>query len=85
MSRTSKSPRRVALAALAIAQRVLPAYSHPNVPKTFTQPQLLACLVLNRRLASNLCARKRHPAGREWHLKSSAFHCLDPVVAEGPA
>jgi len=46
MSRTSKSPRTVALEALAAAQAALPEYSHPCSPKTFTQPQLFACLVL---------------------------------------
>lgn len=53
MSRTSKSPRRIAAAALALGRRVLPAYSHPNAPKTFTQPQLLACLVLKRFLKTD--------------------------------
>ncbi len=53
MSRTSKSPRRVALAALAIGQRVLPDHGHPNAPKIFTQPQLLACLVLKRFLKTD--------------------------------
>lgn len=48
MNRTSKSPRRVALAALAIGQQALPAYAHRFAPRTFTQPQLLACLVLMR-------------------------------------
>ena len=43
---TSKSPRRVVLAALAAARRSLPAYSHPCSPKVFTQHQLFACLVL---------------------------------------
>jgi len=33
-------------AAYRIAQRVLPAYSHPCSPKKFTQHQLFACLVL---------------------------------------
>jgi hypothetical protein len=46
MSRTSKSPRTVALEALAAAEAALPAYSHPCSPKKFTQPQLFACLVL---------------------------------------
>ena len=46
MSLTSKSPRKVALEALAVAQRVLPAYSHPFSPKKFTQHQLFALLVL---------------------------------------
>ena len=46
MSITAKSPRRVALSALAIARDALPPYSHPSSPKTFTQPQLFACLCL---------------------------------------
>ena len=48
MSTTSKSPRRVALAALAVGRRTLPDYPHRFAPKTYTQPQLLACLVLMR-------------------------------------
>jgi hypothetical protein len=43
---TSKSPRAVLLAALATARQALPLYSHRNSPKTFTQHQLFACLVL---------------------------------------
>jgi DDE family transposase len=43
---TSKSPKAVALAALAAARRALPAYAHKNSPKKFTQHQLFACLVL---------------------------------------
>ena len=46
MSRTSKSPRTVALEALAAGEVALPLYSHPCSPKKFTQPQLFACLVL---------------------------------------
>ncbi len=34
------------LAALAVAKRSLPRYSHRNSPKKFTQHQLFACLVL---------------------------------------
>ena len=34
------------LAALATAERALPAYSHRDSPKKFTQQQLFACLVL---------------------------------------
>ena len=45
MSITSKSPRRVAL---AVGRRTLPDYAHRFAPKTYTQPQLLACLVLMR-------------------------------------
>jgi hypothetical protein len=50
MSLTSKSPRRVIFVALAVGRRTLPLYSHPCSPKVFTQPQLLACLVLQAHL-----------------------------------
>ncbi len=46
MSLTSKSPRKVALAALAVGKEALSDYSHPCSPKTYTQPQLFACLAL---------------------------------------
>ena len=46
MSTTSKSPRKVALVALAVAEQSLPPYSHRFSPKTFTQPQLFACLAI---------------------------------------
>lgn len=46
MSTTSKSPRKVALAALSAAQVSLPAYAHRFSPRKFTQHQLFACLVL---------------------------------------
>lgn len=48
MSTTSKSPRRVALEALAVAREALPPYSHPCSPRTYTQHQHFACLVLMR-------------------------------------
>jgi hypothetical protein len=32
--------------ALELAQQVLPPYSHPKSPHKFTQPQLLACLIV---------------------------------------
>ena|SRR5438067_9081581 len=44
--RTSKSPRKVTLEALAVAQSILPAYSHRNSPQKYTQHQLFALLVL---------------------------------------
>lgn len=53
MAVTSKSPKAVALAALATARRALPAYSHVNSPKTFTQHQLFACLVLKNFLKTD--------------------------------
>jgi hypothetical protein len=43
---TSKSPRRVLLTAYESACRALPAHRHKFSPKKFTQPQLIACLVL---------------------------------------
>jgi hypothetical protein len=46
MSTTTKSPKRVAKAALTAATAVLPLYAHPFSPKKFTQPQLFVCLVL---------------------------------------
>jgi hypothetical protein len=46
MSLTSKSPRKVALEALAVAREILPAYAHRFSPRKFTQHQLFALLVL---------------------------------------
>ena len=46
MSKTSKSPRKVAVAAYKIAKSTLPQYAHRFSPKKFTQPQLFTCLVL---------------------------------------
>ena len=43
---TSKSPRRVLQVAYESARQALPAHRHKFSPKKFTQPQLLACLVL---------------------------------------
>jgi Transposase DDE domain len=43
---TSKSPRRVFQVAYDAACQALPAHRHRFSPKKFTQPQLLACLVL---------------------------------------
>lgn len=53
MSVTSKSPRKVLIAALAVARRSLPAYSHRFSPKTFTLHQLFACLVLKQFLKTD--------------------------------
>jgi Transposase DDE domain len=44
--KTSKSPRRVLQVAYETACRAVPAHRHKYSPKKFTQPQLLACLVL---------------------------------------
>jgi hypothetical protein len=47
---TSKSPRRVLQVAFDAAREAVPAFSHINSPHKFTQPQLLACLVLKESL-----------------------------------
>jgi hypothetical protein len=46
VSRTTKSPVRVARAALTVGRCKLATYAHKFSPKKFTQPQLFACLVL---------------------------------------
>jgi hypothetical protein len=46
MSRTSKSPRRVLVTAWMVAKATMPAYCHRFSPKTYTQHQFFACLVL---------------------------------------
>ena len=46
MGATSKSPKRVLLTGYLIGKLALPDYSHKCSPKTYTQPQLFACLVL---------------------------------------
>lgn len=53
MSTTCKSPRKVLQAAYVVAKESLPAYAHRYSPKKFTQPQLLACLVLKARLKTD--------------------------------
>jgi Transposase DDE domain len=50
---SSKSPKAVMRAALAVARQGLPFYTHPNSPKKFTQHQLFACLVLKNFLKSD--------------------------------
>lgn len=46
MTRTSKSPKAVALIAYETAKRSFPPYRFPKSPKKFTQAQLITCLVL---------------------------------------
>lgn len=46
MAATSKSPRNVLLVGHLIGTLALPDYAHKYSPKTYTQPQLFACLVL---------------------------------------
>ncbi len=44
----TKSPVALAKEALRVAEAALAAYSHPNSPKKFTQPQLFAILALRQ-------------------------------------
>lgn len=62
MSKLSKSPLRVARAALAAATRVLPPYAHKYSPKKFTQPQLFCCLVLKTFLKTDYRGLAAHLA-----------------------
>jgi hypothetical protein len=50
VSTTSKSPKDILETTLSVGQAKLPAYSHRNSPRKFTQPQLFACLVLKTSL-----------------------------------
>lgn len=44
--KTTKSPRKVLLAAYECGKRALPPYAHRFSPQKFTQHQLFACLAL---------------------------------------
>jgi transposase len=44
--KTSKSTLKVARMALKAARETVDDYSHPKSPRRFTQPQLLACLIV---------------------------------------
>jgi hypothetical protein len=46
MAATSKSPRKILLVGYLVGKLALPDYGHKCSPKTYTQPQLFACLVL---------------------------------------
>jgi hypothetical protein len=46
MAATSKSPRNVLIVGHLIGSLTLAEYAHKHSPKTYTQPQLFACLVL---------------------------------------
>jgi len=71
MSTTSKSPRKVALVALKVAQRSLPTYAHRFSPHKFTQHQLFACLALKTFFKTDYRGVTRMPA-------AAAFVMSDP-------
>jgi hypothetical protein len=73
MSNTSKSPRRILLAAHELAKGVLPVYSQLYRLKKFTLPQLFACLVLKASLKLDY----RGVAGLERFQCSYAAHRED--------
>ena len=50
MKARSNQLQAFAQLALRVAQRVIPKHSHKFAPKTYTQPQLLACLLLKEHL-----------------------------------
>jgi len=62
--RTSKSTLTVARMALRAAQGAMPPYAHPKSPKKFTQPQLVACLIVKEFL--RLDYRGIHVLLGEW-------------------
>ena len=58
MSSYSNSPKAVLKMAYQVGKKTFPAYSHIFSPKTYQQPQLFACLVLQVHL--NMDYRKFH-------------------------
>jgi hypothetical protein len=79
MSLTSKSPRKVILAALATGKEALPDYAHRFSPKIFTQPQLFVCLVYMVMQRTDYRGVEAHladlPGIREWiGLKRAPDH-----------
>jgi len=62
--KTTKSPLTVAKRALELASECLPDYSCPKSPRKFTQPQLVACLVVKEFL--KLDYRGLHQVLLEW-------------------
>lgn len=53
MSTTSKSPKAVLTTALAVAAEAIPPYAHRFSPKSYTQHQVFACLVLKASLKTD--------------------------------
>lgn len=50
MKLSTNQLQALARPAAEVAARVVPAYGHKFAPKTYTQPQLLACLLLKEQL-----------------------------------
>ena len=64
MSGMTRSPLDFARTTLRNAREALPAYSHPNSPRTYTQPQLFTILALRQFL--NVDYRRMTAYLREW-------------------
>src|SRR5258708_1462883 len=89
--RTSKSPVRILKTALAIGSRTFRLYSHRCSPKTFTQPQLFAFLVLKeamkldyRGVAALLAPPGRGPRPDLANLAPSCTQASGPLQLEPP-
>ena len=80
MSTLSKSPVAVARHALAVAAGVLRPYAHPNSPRTYTPPQLFACLVLKTFLRVDYRGRAAHLADHSDLRAAPARHRFRAVV-----
>jgi hypothetical protein len=72
----SKSPRSVLQAAYHAACQALPAHRHRFSPKKFTQPQLLACLVLKEFLRLDYRGLTEHLADHDELARSLALKAI---------
>jgi hypothetical protein len=83
---TSKSPRKVALIALAAGKQAFSDYSHKFSPHKLTQPQLFACLVLKEfenkdyRGIANFCR-----TGRTCVVRWACISCRTTPPCKRPA
>lgn len=77
MSKKTSQYVRVARIAYRLAQRVIPQYAHPKSPHRFTQPQLVACVLLAFYL------RKTYRDMEQYLLSADAI-CQELGLAEVP-
>jgi hypothetical protein len=70
MSQAESLYVRIARLAYGLSQASLPRYSHPKSPKTYTQPQLAACVLM-----MTYC-RLSYRAFEEWLLASDALQSV---------
>jgi Transposase DDE domain len=72
----SKSPRRVLQVAYDAARQAVPAHRHRFSPKKFTQPQLMACLVLKEFLRLDYRGLTEHLADHDELTRSLALKAI---------